>query len=140
MTGMSPREIAEFFDCFERATDAFWEAVEESANKALDEVTSQLTMFWEETSELVSSALGLEPEVEDLHQSAHETVWAEDLFSLDGDRPLAQFHFHVGDATCRFNALSSDLRCAVNPYGPCRCQHFEPRKETDDSLAYPGWS
>lgn len=32
----------------------------------------------------------------------------------------------VGDATCRFNARSELLRCAVNPDGPCAgCQHYE---------------
>jgi len=32
----------------------------------------------------------------------------------------------VGDITCRFNARSAHLRCAVNPFGPCRnCPHYE---------------
>lgn len=33
----------------------------------------------------------------------------------------------VGDLTCQFNARSSYIRCAVNPYGPCQnCPHYEP--------------
>jgi hypothetical protein len=33
----------------------------------------------------------------------------------------------VGDLTCQFNARSSYMRCAVNPYGPCQeCPHYEP--------------
>ena len=34
----------------------------------------------------------------------------------------------IGDPSCRFNALSPLLRCAVLPDGPCdRCSHHEPR-------------
>lgn len=34
----------------------------------------------------------------------------------------------IGDAECRFNALSPLLRCAVLPDGPCdRCVHREVR-------------
>lgn len=37
----------------------------------------------------------------------------------------------IGDPTCRFNARSPLLRCAVLPEGPCdRCGAFEPRRET----------
>lgn len=33
----------------------------------------------------------------------------------------------MGDPTCRFNARSRYLRCAVNPAGPClNCVHREP--------------
>lgn len=33
----------------------------------------------------------------------------------------------VGDFTCRFNARSAYLRCAVNPSGPCKeCPFYEP--------------
>ena len=43
----------------------------------------------------------------------------------------AQFVGHgwvIGDADCRFNALSPLLRCAVLPDGPCdRCVHWERR-------------
>ncbi|NEP15630.1 MAG: hypothetical protein F6J97_01860 [Leptolyngbya sp. SIO4C1] len=31
----------------------------------------------------------------------------------------------IGDITCRYNARSELLRCAVNPAGPCdRCPHY----------------
>jgi hypothetical protein len=34
----------------------------------------------------------------------------------------------IGDADCRFNALSPLLRCAVLPEGPCdRCVHRAAR-------------
>ncbi|MCA1995218.1 MAG: DUF6464 family protein [Coleofasciculus sp. S288] len=34
----------------------------------------------------------------------------------------------IGDITCRFNARSAYLRCAVNPSGPCEgCLYHEPK-------------
>lgn len=34
----------------------------------------------------------------------------------------------IGDFTCRFNARSSYIRCAVNPTGPCQdCRHYQPQ-------------
>lgn len=34
----------------------------------------------------------------------------------------------LGDATCRFNAHSELLRCAVNPEGPCQgCRLYEQK-------------
>ena len=34
--------------------------------------------------------------------------------------------FLTGDITCRFNARSPHLRCAVNPVGPCQdCRYYE---------------
>ena len=35
---------------------------------------------------------------------------------------------HIGDPSCRFNAHSSYLRCAVNPSGPCEtCPHYQSK-------------
>ncbi|MBV8884165.1 MAG: hypothetical protein JO235_09235 [Chroococcidiopsidaceae cyanobacterium CP_BM_RX_35] len=35
----------------------------------------------------------------------------------------------IGDVSCRFNAQSGYLRCAVNPQGPCQdCRCYEPRE------------
>ncbi len=32
----------------------------------------------------------------------------------------------IGDASCRYNARSELIRCAVNPEGPCEgCHHFD---------------
>lgn len=43
-----------------------------------------------------------------------------------GERSLVEGCWVIGDASCRFNARSELLRCAVNPEGPCdRCRHFE---------------
>jgi Family of unknown function (DUF6464) len=36
----------------------------------------------------------------------------------------------IGDTTCKNNALSSEIRCAVNPCGPCEdCRYFEQVRE-----------
>lgn len=35
----------------------------------------------------------------------------------------------IGNATCRFNAHSEIIRCAVNPNGPCEsCRYYESNK------------
>ena len=32
----------------------------------------------------------------------------------------------IGDISCRFNARSGCLRCAVNPHGPCQgCRYYD---------------
>lgn len=37
----------------------------------------------------------------------------------------------IGDISCRYNARSGYLRCAVNPSGPCEsCRYYEPRELT----------
>lgn len=34
----------------------------------------------------------------------------------------------IGDISCKFNARSGYMRCAVNPDGPCNgCRHYEPK-------------
>lgn len=46
---------------------------------------------------------------------------AESTLSEDG-------RWVIGDITCRYNAHSELLRCAVNPQGVCdRCIHYQPR-------------
>jgi hypothetical protein len=37
----------------------------------------------------------------------------------------------IGDISCKFNARSGYVRCAVNPSGPCQnCRHYESRQLT----------
>jgi len=37
----------------------------------------------------------------------------------------------IGDLSCRFNAYSPHLRCAVNPTGPCEgCRQYEAKTGT----------
>jgi Family of unknown function (DUF6464) len=40
----------------------------------------------------------------------------------------------IGDFTCRYNARSAHMRCAVNPSGPCQeCPYYESITPTDPS-------
>lgn len=42
------------------------------------------------------------------------------------ERSLINGHWIIGDATCRYNAQSELMRCAVNPSGPCEgCRFYE---------------
>ncbi|MGC1197421.1 MAG: DUF6464 family protein [Geitlerinemataceae cyanobacterium] len=35
--------------------------------------------------------------------------------------------YGIGNLSCRYNAKSSYIRCAINPCGPCEnCRHYEP--------------
>jgi len=52
------------------------------------------------------------------------------LYVQSAPRPsestLVEGRWVLGDATCRFNARSELIRCAVNPDGPChQCRFFE---------------
>lgn len=43
------------------------------------------------------------------------------------DLNLVNGQWMIGDATCRYNARSELVRCAVNPSGPCtNCRSYEP--------------
>ena len=43
--------------------------------------------------------------------------------------------YMIGDISCRLNARSPYLRCAVNPLGPCEaCQQYQSIKEFDLEL------
>ena len=45
------------------------------------------------------------------------------------EKTLVQGRWVMGDASCRFNAHSEIIRCAVNPPGPCRnCRYYEAGK------------
>ncbi|NET03025.1 MAG: hypothetical protein F6K61_21260 [Sphaerospermopsis sp. SIO1G1] len=38
----------------------------------------------------------------------------------------------IGDISCKFNARSGYMRCAVNPSGPCgNCRHYESKEFTN---------
>jgi len=55
------------------------------------------------------------------------------IYSLDSgeddDEELSQLHsYFVGEISCKYNARSPYIRCAVNPCGPCEdCIHYESR-------------
>ena len=38
----------------------------------------------------------------------------------------------IGDFTCQFNARSNQIRCAINPSGPCQdCSHYQQKPIED---------
>lgn len=40
---------------------------------------------------------------------------------------IENYGYVIGDISCRFNARSAYIRCAVNPSGPCKdCSYYEP--------------
>ena len=46
--------------------------------------------------------------------------------SRNSDRYLRATKYFIGDTTCRNNAHSPYIRCAINPSGPCEgCSHYE---------------
>ncbi|MHC5857047.1 DUF6464 family protein [Nostoc sp.] len=47
-----------------------------------------------------------------------------------GDRYyLEGVGYLIGDISCKFNARSGYIRCAINPDGPCNgCRHYEPKE------------
>ncbi|MEO1132101.1 MAG: DUF6464 family protein [Cyanobacteria bacterium J06639_1] len=133
---MIPRDIAEFFDRLDRATEAFVLAVRDSIDTACDNAIAEFMTFMEGAS--VGSTESLE--VEDWDERAivdgGSSVTAEDRLIDDArayHHSFSSFHYSVGDITCRFNALNPELRCAIEPYGPCRCSAYEPR----DALETP---
>jgi hypothetical protein len=43
------------------------------------------------------------------------------------EKTLVDNRWVMGDITCRYNARSEVVRCAVNPIGPCQgCRCYEP--------------
>ncbi|WP_138499955.1 DUF6464 family protein [Nostoc sp. PA-18-2419] len=55
---------------------------------------------------------------------------AQNFRSAEGDRYyLEGVGYLIGDISCKFNARSGYIRCAVNPDGPCNgCRHYEPKQ------------
>ncbi len=51
------------------------------------------------------------------------------------EKSLVEGRWVIGEASCRFNAKSELIRCAVNPEGPCAgCRFFENSSEEARSL------
>ncbi|MBN4004629.1 DUF6464 family protein [Nostoc sp. LPT] len=54
----------------------------------------------------------------------------QNLRPVEGDRYyLEGVGYLIGDISCKFNARSGYIRCAINPEGPCNgCRHYEPKE------------
>jgi hypothetical protein len=49
------------------------------------------------------------------------------------ERSLLNGYWVIGDASCRFNARSELVRCAVNPSGPCEaCRFYEAERTGEE--------
>ncbi|MHC0063782.1 DUF6464 family protein [Nostoc sp. UIC 10890] len=57
----------------------------------------------------------------------------QNLTPVESDRYyLEGVGYLIGDISCKFNARSGYMRCAVNPEGPCNgCRHYEPKGLAD---------
>ncbi len=57
-------------------------------------------------------------------------VWTRQSNQLPPDHYyLEGVGYLIGDISCRFNARSPYMRCAVNPCGSCEgCPHYETRE------------
>ena len=61
------------------------------------------------------------------------SLHVQESFQQD-EKTLVRGRWVVGDASCRFNARSEIIRCAVNPPGPCHnCRYYETSGEIVDS-------
>lgn len=54
----------------------------------------------------------------------------EESFDSFNNREETEYgQYYIGDLSCRFNARSPYIRCAINPHGPCReCSYYEAKK------------
>jgi hypothetical protein len=61
-------------------------------------------------------------------QGQNSRLGSSDRYYLQGVGYL------IGDISCRYNAKSGYVRCAVNPSGPCEgCRYYEPREFISDN-------
>ncbi|MBD1937599.1 DUF6464 family protein [Microcoleus sp. FACHB-68] len=71
-------------------------------------------------------------------RAAREAAAARGLRSLalsPDTRPPERVGQFLGDPSCRFNAKSAYIRCAVNPIGPCQdCPQYQPREDINFGL------
>ncbi|MGF1492582.1 MAG: DUF6464 family protein [Microcoleaceae cyanobacterium] len=53
------------------------------------------------------------------------------LTERPAERTLLEGRWVLGEISCRYNARSELVRCAINPDGPCHgCESYESEKET----------
>jgi len=64
----------------------------------------------------------------------------QDIRPVESDRYyLEGVGYLIGDISCKFNARSGYLRCAVNPSGPCQgCRYYECPMSDENSTGFRG--
>ena len=134
----------DFEKLLEEWVAAFTQAAEESLaalETALTELTEHLAVPLQETLRQWEALWNLEEELEPepceetFNPSVGESFSSSRFFvSPIGFGGLVVYTYvasppdYIGDPTWRYNAHSPELRCAVNPHGPCEgCPHYEPR-------------
>ncbi len=61
----------------------------------------------------------------------HKIALVVQLAQRPTENSLVEGRWIIGDVSCRFNARSEILRCAVNPEGPCQgCRGYEQDQST----------
>ncbi|MEA5568097.1 DUF6464 family protein [Anabaena sp. UHCC 0399] len=82
---------------------------------------------WRIRSQLRQAAINAS---RDRIQQNLRSVEGDDAPPAVGDRYyLEGVGFLIGDISCKFNARSGYLRCAINPNGPCQsCRYYESRE------------
>lgn len=128
-------EITRFFELLAAATDDTFEILAQSVETFVADLEAEISSISEDIETIL--AVDLFEEDLDWGPRNHRAYWIY-------DRSTEQWHYrtpprgtpgfpaaHVGDPSCRFNALSPQLRCAVNPHGPCEgCKDYEPHPPT----------
>lgn len=68
----------------------------------------------------------------------HRRRLRESSLGLSDRYYLEGVGYLIGDISCRYNAKSGYVRCAVNPSGPCQdCRYYEAREfitETENKV------
>jgi hypothetical protein len=58
----------------------------------------------------------------------HKIALYVQLSTRPEEQSLIDGQWVIGDATCKYNARSSLIRCAIQPIGPCEgCKYWESR-------------
>lgn len=61
----------------------------------------------------------------------HKIALYVQIAQRPSEQTLVEGRWVIGDTTCRFNARSELIRCAVNPVGLCeQCCHYEKSAKT----------
>lgn len=123
-------EFTRFFETLAEATDEWFETLALFVEEAANDFGREVALAAEELGEYL--ILDLLDEAAP-YRNRHVSFWIDEDPSMswepDGFTSNHQAFSlgHIGDPSCRYNALSPQLRCAVNPHGPCEgCKEYEP--------------
>ncbi len=131
------QEITRFFERLAAATDEYFETLAEGVETAIAELETEISLIAEDIEFILLTDL-LDLWDEDLDRSAqgglYTSYWIYDDAAEQWRHRISRFDpaefpaTYIGDPSCRYNALSPQLRCAVNPHGPCEgCKDYESK-------------